>query len=111
MLRWMTTKGAKNFIVPSRSGAASGAAAELVAELTEQGVTIVTPKCDVSSKESLKQVLEECGKTMPPVKGCINAAMVLNVRKHQLPSAPNEHQPFLPAALLMVKKSWFADNS
>lgn len=40
---------------------------------------MVTPKCDVSSLESITRVLDECGTTMPPVRGCINAAMELNV--------------------------------
>ncbi|KAJ0117477.1 hypothetical protein J7T55_003893 [Diaporthe amygdali] len=79
ILRWLVKRGAKHLIVPSRSGLAdSGAAADVVGELREQGVTVVAPKCDVSSLESISQVLEECGSTMPPVRGCINAAMVLS---------------------------------
>lgn len=46
-------------------------------ELTRMGVNIVAPKCDVSSESSLASVLEDCARTMPPIKGCINAAMVL----------------------------------
>ncbi|CAH0050429.1 unnamed protein product [Clonostachys solani] len=78
MLRWMVDRGARNLVVPSRSGAASGAALELVDDLTGRGVNIITPKCDVASQESLSQVLDDCEKTMPPIRGCINAAMVLN---------------------------------
>lgn len=43
----------------------------------KQGVRVATPRCDVSSESSLKSVLDECAKTMPPIRGCINAAMVL----------------------------------
>ncbi|KAI1355097.1 hypothetical protein F5Y01DRAFT_327941 [Xylaria sp. FL0043] len=74
--KWMVDKGATNLILLSRSGAASSAAARLVASLREQGTTIVAPKCDVSSEASLAAVLKECA-TMPPIKGCINAAMSL----------------------------------
>ncbi|KAJ6031693.1 Acyl transferase/acyl hydrolase/lysophospholipase [Penicillium herquei] len=77
ILQWMVERGAKYLIVPSRSGAISKAAKELVSQLTAQGVTIHAPQCDVSSQSSLSQMLDECARTMPPIKGCINAAMVL----------------------------------
>ncbi|KAK7211022.1 hypothetical protein V2G26_018200 [Clonostachys chloroleuca] len=77
IIRWMVSKGAKSFIVPSRSGLVSSVASAFVNEVTESGVTITTPTCDVSSAESLSQVLEECS-GMPPVRGCFNASMVLN---------------------------------
>ncbi|KAI1459907.1 hypothetical protein F4805DRAFT_35615 [Annulohypoxylon moriforme] len=77
IMKWMADRGAKHLIAPSRSGSSKPAVAELIAELTGRGVNLVAPQCDVSSVESLAQVLEECSKTMPPVKGCINATMVL----------------------------------
>jgi hypothetical protein len=73
----MADRGAKHLIVPSRAGATSQAAAQLVAELTSQGITIVAPKCDVSVREDVTVMLEECSRIMPPIKGCFNAAMVL----------------------------------
>jgi len=75
----MAKKGAKYLIVPSRSGATSQAAIAMVDELKKLNITIVTPKCDVSSSDSLSQVVEEYSHKMPPIRGCINAAMVLNV--------------------------------
>ncbi|KAI8964847.1 hypothetical protein F5Y11DRAFT_57289 [Daldinia sp. FL1419] len=75
--RWMADRGAKNLILPSRSGAKSKAAAETVAELRARGVNVYAPRCDVSSEISLAYVLEECAHTMPPIKGCINATVVL----------------------------------
>ncbi|KAF5606225.1 polyketide synthase [Fusarium subglutinans] len=77
IIRWMADRGAKHLIVPSRSGATSEAAAHLVAQLTSQGVNIAAPMCDVSIREDVTVMLEECSRTMPPIKGCINAAMVL----------------------------------
>ncbi|KAL7937160.1 putative polyketide synthase [Trichoderma chlorosporum] len=75
--KWMVSHGAKNLIIPSRSGASSKAAKEMVEELTARGINIVTPKCDVASEEELSDALDDCSRTMPPIKGCINAAMVL----------------------------------
>ncbi|KAI0112236.1 polyketide synthase PksD [Nemania sp. FL0031] len=79
ILKWMaSSRGAKNLIVPSRSGPVSTIAAQVVRELEEKGVKVSTPKCDVSSYTSLSRTLEECAKTLPPIKGCINASMALN---------------------------------
>jgi len=77
VLRWMTSRGAKQLIVPSRSGAASNAAIQVVSELSALGVNILTPKCDLSSASSVQLMLSDCAQTMGPIRGCINAAMVL----------------------------------
>ncbi|KAJ2994317.1 hypothetical protein NUW58_g1586 [Xylaria curta] len=78
ILSWMVSRGARNLIVPSRSGLTSAAAIRLISELEKKDVKISTPKCDVSSWDSLSQTLGECAKTFPQIRGCINAAMVLN---------------------------------
>lgn len=75
----MADRGVKNLILPSRSGPSSQAAKEVVSELSQRGIRLLTPKCDVSSPSSLAMVLEECAYAMPVIKGCINATMVLQV--------------------------------
>ncbi|KAI1332330.1 hypothetical protein F5Y16DRAFT_420447 [Xylariaceae sp. FL0255] len=78
ILRWMVGRGAKHLAILSRGGPVTLAASELVADLETKGVTIFAPRCDVSSVTSLASVLEELRlRGMPPIKGCINAAMVL----------------------------------
>ncbi|KAI1378904.1 hypothetical protein F4677DRAFT_412357 [Hypoxylon crocopeplum] len=77
IMKWMADRGAKHLIVPSRSGSSKAVMAEVISELTKRGVSVFAPECDVSSRKSLAGVTEECSRTMPPVKGCINAAMVL----------------------------------
>ncbi|KAI0442917.1 hypothetical protein F4803DRAFT_550635 [Xylaria telfairii] len=78
ILLWMVDRGAKHLIVLSRSGPVSESATELVSKVTAKGVIIFAPKCDTSSATSLAAVLEEYeARAMPPIKGCINAAMVL----------------------------------
>ncbi|KAI0836347.1 hypothetical protein F5Y06DRAFT_298710 [Hypoxylon sp. FL0890] len=78
-IEWMVLKGARNFLVPSRSGASSSAASELVAKLRNQGIHIDTPHCDVSSATELSEALQDYAASMPraPIKGCINSAMDL----------------------------------
>ena len=73
----MTDRGAKHFIIPSRSGTSSKAARKLVDELAARDVNAVAPQCDVSSESSLASMLHECSRTMPPIKGCMNAAVNL----------------------------------
>jgi acyl carrier protein len=74
----MADRGAKNLIILSKSGPASEAAVKLVSSLTKRGVIVFAPKCDASSVTALASVLEEHeARAMPPIKGCINAAMVL----------------------------------
>ncbi|KAL8786450.1 MAG: hypothetical protein Q9213_002766 [Squamulea squamosa] len=74
--RWMAQRGAKNLILLSRSGPKTRAAQKLLEELRGQGVRTETPACDVSSTETLSATLEKYT-TMPPIKGCLQATMVL----------------------------------
>ncbi|KAJ4303133.1 hypothetical protein N0V90_002025 [Kalmusia sp. IMI 367209] len=76
ILRWMVDRGAKNLVVPSRSGVSSQAASKVVSELISQGINIITPRCDVSSSEQLSALLQTYT-NMAPIRGCISLAMVL----------------------------------
>ena len=71
-----------NFISLSRFGAKSKEAIELIEEMRSRGVSIVALLCDVSNETAVSTTLEECKRTMPPVKGCIQASMVLKVVSH-----------------------------
>ncbi|THV54000.1 hypothetical protein BGAL_0037g00440 [Botrytis galanthina] len=77
ILRWMADRGAKNLIVPSTSGTSSQAAVNIVSELTRRGVRVVTKICNVATDTDLIALIQDCAVGMPPIKGCINAAMVL----------------------------------
>lgn len=84
----MATKEAKYLIVPSRSGTAhKPEAVQLIEELKKQGVSVYTPTLDISIGKDLSSLLEDCNKTFPPIKGCINAAMILNVSGYKRPKA------------------------
>lgn len=77
MAVWMASKVARHLVLLSRNGLRSPAAVELVAQLQQQGIEVITPRCDVSSQSQLASVLHECSHPMPPVKGCIQATMQL----------------------------------
>ena len=77
--RWMADRNAKNLILLGRQGAKGTAAQELLKDLVSQGITVAAPPCDVTNQTALANVLSECKRTMPPVKGCIVGTMVLKV--------------------------------
>ncbi|KOS22233.1 Lovastatin nonaketide synthase [Escovopsis weberi] len=77
ILRWMAKKGARNLIVPSRSGPSSQAAKDLIMELEGGGARVVALPCNVGSATDLEALLRRCA-DMPPIRGCINSAMSLN---------------------------------
>lgn len=67
-----------NLILLSRSGNTKHPAKKLLHDLEELGVRVATPRCDVSDLDSLRRALNECSAAgMPPIKGCIQGAMVL----------------------------------
>ncbi|KAK6844177.1 hypothetical protein PG995_014287 [Apiospora arundinis] len=78
ILRWMAEKGAKHFIVPSRSGMTSQATLEVAEHIRNRGGKIVASQCHTGSTSDLAKLLRECADAgLPPIKGCINAAMDL----------------------------------
>ncbi|KAL5041995.1 hypothetical protein BDW71DRAFT_211602 [Aspergillus fruticulosus] len=77
IIQWMADRGAANIVLISRHGASSKAAAATVAEIEARGINIRAFACDAASKSELASVLATCTRSMPPIKGCINAAMVL----------------------------------
>jgi NAD(P)-dependent dehydrogenase (short-subunit alcohol dehydrogenase family) len=79
MARWLVSRGARNLVLLSRSGPKTSEAKEAIAEFNTQGVCVAAPLCDATDKAAVQSMLTNCGQTMPPVKGCILASMVLNV--------------------------------
>ncbi|TGO80363.1 hypothetical protein BELL_0009g00470 [Botrytis elliptica] len=76
--RWMVKRGARNMILLSRSGTNDKKAAQaLVSELEAQGACIAIPLVDVGDLNSLRRVLKQVSKEMPPIRGCIQATVAL----------------------------------
>lgn len=76
---WMVERGARNLIFLSRSGSNSAAAQATVDDLTAKHCQVKVFACDVSDREGLSRVIQECKATMPPINGCVQGAMVLQV--------------------------------
>jgi hypothetical protein len=75
--RWMVSQGARNLVLLGRSGPTTEAARILIDELSAQGVTVQTPPCDIIDTQSVQSVMGQVMHTMPPIKGLIQASMVL----------------------------------
>ncbi|EPE26251.1 Thiolase-like protein [Glarea lozoyensis ATCC 20868] len=74
--QWMVDNGAKNLILLSRSKNHSEAARSMLEGFRNKGIQVYTPPCDISFETSLRNALQACG-SIPPIKGCIQASMVL----------------------------------
>ncbi|KAE8402996.1 hypothetical protein BDV37DRAFT_294863 [Aspergillus pseudonomiae] len=77
-VNWLVSRGARNLLLLSRSGGDNPEGRELFDQLHSQGVKALAPACDVSDAQSLRKALDACQSHMPPIKGCIQGAMVLH---------------------------------
>jgi acyl transferase domain-containing protein/acyl-CoA synthetase (AMP-forming)/AMP-acid ligase II/acyl carrier protein len=75
--RWLSENGARHLVLLSRSGA-SKASDDLASELKEHGTTVVGMQCDVSNESDMRRRLSKIRDTMPPLRGIIHAAGVLD---------------------------------
>jgi len=73
----MVRKGARNLIYVSRRGASSPEAAALILELETSGVRTRVIQCDIADEERLSKLLSSALNTMPPLRGVIQGAMLL----------------------------------
>ncbi|KAI2936356.1 hypothetical protein CBS63078_867 [Aspergillus niger] len=75
--RWLANNGAQYLVLLSRSGPKTHEAQSLALEFQDRGVRCEMPACDVTNPSALRALLDKYSTTMPPVKGCIQAAMVM----------------------------------
>ena len=75
MIEW----GAKYLLLLSRSGGSNEDARDFMNEFPN--VSIASPRCNISDEQTLSCTLGEFATKMPAVQGCIQASMVLEVRR------------------------------
>ncbi|NET03815.1 MAG: amino acid adenylation domain-containing protein [Symploca sp. SIO2B6] len=74
---WLVEQGAKNLVLTSRRGISSDAARETVSQLEKVGAAVRVVCADVSKREDVARLLEECRATAP-LGGIIHGAGVLD---------------------------------
>lgn len=75
--QWLVDHGACNLVLLGRSGAKGREAMSLISQLEAQGAQVYAPPCDVMDAGSVQRVMEEVARIMPPIRGCVQACMVL----------------------------------
>jgi acyl transferase domain-containing protein/acyl carrier protein/ubiquinone/menaquinone biosynthesis C-methylase UbiE len=76
--RWMALNGARHLVLMGRSGATSEHAHKTISALEGAGVQVVVMTADVSREDDVKQILRHIKNTLPPLRGVLHAAMVLD---------------------------------
>lgn len=78
--RWLVRRGAANILLLTRSGAKSDPKrTRMVTELERKDVNLQYGVCDITDLGSVREAVEMASKTMPPIRGCFQAAMVIRV--------------------------------
>lgn len=79
VVRWMVEKGAKSLLLLSRRGYLAADSEEFLSSLRAEAVRVEAPPCDITDASCVERVIRDASSTMPPIRGCIQAAMVLRV--------------------------------
>jgi acyl transferase domain-containing protein/NADPH:quinone reductase-like Zn-dependent oxidoreductase/acyl carrier protein/NADP-dependent 3-hydroxy acid dehydrogenase YdfG/SAM-dependent methyltransferase len=75
---WLVRHGARHIALLSRRGAAgTPGAAAILDEFAAAGVSIVAPACNVTDEAALRDALASIDAQMPPLRGIVHAAMVI----------------------------------
>ena len=80
--RLMIMRGAKHIVVLSRKGASADEQHKIEKDFASHGAKIYPVTCDITEFDKVQELALWCRDRMPPVKGIIQAAMVLNVSLH-----------------------------
>ena len=77
--RWMVRRGARHLLLLSRTKPSdyNSTIQAFIRDLEVGGVDLRTASCDVSKMDDLRKTLAIYSETMPPLKGCLQASMVL----------------------------------
>lgn len=76
--QWLVDKGARHLVLLGRRGAQTPGLQHALTALQERGVTVQVSACDVTDRVQLASVLDASRASMPPLRGVIHAAMVLD---------------------------------
>lgn len=78
LAKWMTEHGAQNIVLLSRSGPRDEASADTIGTLQKAGFNVVDARGDVTKEADVQRVINDIQADMPPLKGVIHGAMVLD---------------------------------
>lgn len=76
--RWLAARGVGTLVLLGRRGAGTPGAAQAIEELRSQGVDVRAAACDITDSCALAAVILDIQKSMPPLKGILHAAAVID---------------------------------
>ncbi len=97
--QWLAEKGAGTLILLGRSGASTAEAKQAIAKLEAEGVQLKVYACDVADYHALRAVFADIEAHLPPLKGLVHAAMVLDDGIIRNLTAEQFHQVLAPKML------------
>jgi len=75
---WLVENGVRNLVLVGRSGVPNDKAAAVIGKLEKTCARIMIKKADVTKKSQIVDILRMITEQMPPLKGIIHGAMVLD---------------------------------
>ena len=75
----MVKKGAKSLLLLSRQGCLAEGSEEFLSSLRAEAIRVEAPPCDITDASCVERVIQDASNAMPPIRGCVQAAMVLRV--------------------------------
>ncbi|KAF2010557.1 hypothetical protein BU24DRAFT_472713 [Aaosphaeria arxii CBS 175.79] len=101
--QWLSGRGAMSLILISRSGLSpSSKAWGVISALRSNGTRVDCPAMDITDKSAMERYFKNRHNTMPPIKGCIQSAMVLRDATLANMTVEDWHQALAPK----VKGTW-----
>ncbi|MBO4270226.1 type I polyketide synthase [Microbispora triticiradicis] len=74
---WLVRNGARHLVLVGRSGAPESAA-EQIAAMRSAGANVHVAAADIASREAVAELLNRIARDMPPLRGVVNSAVVLD---------------------------------
>ena len=75
--KWLASMGARTLVLVGRRGGDTPGAHDELEALRASGVDVTAVVCDVADSQQVRSLVAEFGKSRPPLRGVIHAAMVL----------------------------------
>ena len=75
---WLVDRGARHLVLIGRRGASADEAKTALARLERRGIRVLARACDVTDRAALEGLLEEIARDMPPLRGVVHSAMVID---------------------------------
>ncbi len=97
--QWLVSRGARHLVLISRSGPTSSEAKAALVTLKEQGVRVHAVACDATDEKALAALFALLSTEMPPLRGIVHAAVVIEDGLIRNTSAEQIAKVFAPKIL------------